>query len=302
MLNSIPETQNSKSQIERLAAQRFIYSSAKRVQALQLMLAIPVTVVLSILSLVVPSIIPWQAIYGLSVVLLESVLENYQRNLRRHAAKIQELFDCDVLDLQWNELEIGSKPDVEVVIENYNNFRRQGGSTDKLIDWYPGIVGNLPIHLARLVCQRTNLRWDQQLRRWFGKRALILSIMVISLLFVISVWNQLSLESFILSALTPALPVFSWGFREFQKQNEVADELERLKFQIEEYWTDSINSHISVHQTEIKSRALQDEVYDLRRDSPLIFDSVYNYFRLHYEYLATKGAEELVQEALRSLK
>ena len=298
MLNSIPELQNSKLQIERLAAQRFIYSSAKRVQAFQLILAIPLTIALSILSVFVPSIAPWQAIYGLTVVLLESFLDAYQKNLRQQAAKIQELFDCDTLGLQWNELEIGFKPDVELVIESYNSFMQKGGNLDKLSNWYPSVVGNLPIHLARLVCQRTSLRWDYQLRRWFGKRALILSLTVIALLFAISIWNQLSLENFILSALIPALPVFSWGLREFQKQTEVAGELERLKSHIEEFWEASITSRISIRQVESKSRALQDEIYDLRRDNPLIFDTVYNYFRLRYEHIATKGAEEYVKEAL----
>lgn len=302
MLNNIPEQQNSKLQIERLAAQRFVYSIAKRVQVLQLILAIPFTIVLSILGLFFPLIIPWQAIYGVSIVLLESILETYQKKLREQAAKIQESFDCDVLDLQWNGLEVGAKPDAELIIENYRSFLQSGGNIEKLVNWYPSIVGNLPIHLARLICQRTNLRWDYQLRKWFGKRALILSVAVIALLFVISLWNKLSLETFILSALTPALPVFSWGFREYQKQNEVAEEQERLKSQVEEYWTDLLKSRISVHQAEIKSRALQNEIYDLRRDSPLIFDTVYEFFRIHYEFLAVKGAEELVREASESIQ
>lgn len=302
MLNNIPEQQNSKLQIERLAAQRFVYSIAKRVQVLQLVLAIPFTIVLSILGLFFPLIIPWQAIYGVSIVLLESILETYQKKLREQAAKIQESFDCDVLDLQWNGLEVGAKPDVELIIENYRSFLQSGGNLEKLVNWYPSIVGNLPIHIARLICQRTNLRWDYQLRKWFGKRALILSVAVIALLFVISLWNKLSLETFILSALTPALPVFSWGFREYQKQYEVAEEQERLKSQVEEYWTDLLKSRISVHQVEIKSRALQNKIYDLRRDSPLIFDTVYEFFRLHYEFLAVKGAEELVREASESIQ
>ena len=298
MLNSIPELQNSKLQIERLAAQRFIYSSAKRAQSFQLILTIPLTIALSLLSLLFPLIAPWQAIYGLVVVLLENVLEAYQRNLRQQAAKIQELFDCEVLTLPWNELEIGIKPDVELVIESFHNFMQKGGKLDKLSNWYPSIVGKVPLHLARLICQRTSLRWDYQLRRWFGKRALILSLTVVAILFAISLWNQLSLESFILSALIPALPVFSWGLREFQKQNEVAVELERLKSHVEEFWEASITSRISIRQIETKSRALQDEIYDLRRDNPLIFDSVYNYFRFRYEFIATKGAEEYVKEAL----
>ena len=298
MLNVIPELQNTESQLKRLAAQRFIYSTAKRAQIAQLVLAIPLTVFLSILGLFISNFAPWQAIYGLSVFLLEALLDHWQKEQRKQAAKIQELFDCETLGLDWNDLEMGSKPDVETIIEGSNNYLREKGNFNELLNWYPPVVGNLPNHLARLICQRTNLRWDFQLRRWFAQRALALSAIVILLLFIFSLWSQLSLERFVLSVLAPALPVFSWGFREYQKQNEVADDLERLKSLVEEYWNDAIKSKISVHQVEVKSRALQDEIFDLRKDSPLIFDAVYGYFRMRYELLASKGAEELVQEAL----
>jgi hypothetical protein len=300
MPNTIPELQNSELQIKRLAAQRFMYSTAKRAQIAQLLLVIPGTILLSILGLFIPSLAPWQAIYGVLVLLVEAILDNWQKHLRKQAAKIQELFDCETLDLDWNVLEIGPKPDIETVIEGSNNYLRKRGNFDELVNWYPPVVGNLPIHLARLICQRTNLRWDFQLRRWFAQRALALTAIVILLLFVFSLWNQLSLERFVLSVLAPALPVFSWGFREYQKQTEVAEDLERLKSQVEEYWNDAIKARISIHQVEVKSRALQDEIYDLRKDSPLIFDAVYSYFRMKYELLASKGAEELVQEALNA--
>ncbi len=301
MLNAIPELQNTETQLKRLAAQRFIYSTAKRAQIAQLVLAIPFTIIFSILGLFISNFAPWQAIYALSVLLLEAILEQWQKRQRKQAAKIQELFDCDTLGLDWNELEIGLKPDIETVIEGSNNYLRTKGNFDDLVNWYPPVVGNLPIHLARLICQRTNLRWDFQLRRWFAQRAITLTAIVILLLLIFSLWNQLSLERFVLSVLAPALPVFSWGFKEYQRQNEVADDLERLKSQVEEYWNNAINSRISVHQIEIKSRALQDEIFDLRKGSPLIFDAVYGYFRIKYELLASKGAEELVQEALNHL-
>ena len=300
MQNTIPEVQNSELQIKRLAAQRFVYSIAKRSQIAQLVLAIPFTIVLSIFGLLIPSLAPWQAIYGVSVLIIETILEDWQKRLRKQAAKIQELFDCETLGLDWNELEIGPKPDVETIIEGSNNYLRKMGNFDDLVNWYPPVVGNLPIHLARLICQRTNLRWDFQLRRWFAQRALALTATVILLLFILSLWNQLSLERFVLAVLAPALPVFSWGIKEYRKQKEVADDLERLKSQVEEYWNDAIRSKISAHQVEVKSRALQDEIYDLRKDSPLIFDTVYRLFRMRYELLATKGAEELVQEALNA--
>ncbi|SRR6266545_2192696 len=80
MLNDIPEVQNTDLQLKRLAAQRFIYSTAKRAQITQLILAIPFTIIFSILGLFIPTFAPWQAIYGLSVLLIENILDHWQKH------------------------------------------------------------------------------------------------------------------------------------------------------------------------------------------------------------------------------
>jgi hypothetical protein len=47
-----------------------------------------------------------------------------------------------------------------------------------LKDWYPVSVGQLPIHEARLICQRSNIWWDakQKLRYCNGSKPLIVEL------------------------------------------------------------------------------------------------------------------------------
>ena len=46
--------------------------------------------------------------------ILDPALFNlWQQSLKQQAAKIQELFDCDVLQLEWRELKVGRRPDAE---------------------------------------------------------------------------------------------------------------------------------------------------------------------------------------------
>src|SRR3954466_10774503 len=52
----------------------------------------------------------WTVIVGLADVLL---LAGWQGKLRERAARIQELFDCDVLRLPWRDVKVGS--DTELV-------------------------------------------------------------------------------------------------------------------------------------------------------------------------------------------
>ena len=301
MINDIPKKQNEQTQLNRLAAQRNNYSEAKLVQLFQLIITIPGTVLFSIVVLLNPSFAVWQALFGLFAVLVELPLKIYQTSLKRQAAKIQELFDCEVLQLEWNYLGIGAKPDVETIIESSDKIKRTKLNIDLLKNWYSPSVVELPIHLARIICQRTNLRWDSQLRRWYSKRALAVSFGVIGLLFLFSLLNQISFVRFVLTVLTPSIPVFLWGFKEYRDHSEVAEEQERFKSYIEEFWQDAITSKLSEHQILIRSRELQDEIFILRRDNPLIFDQIYRYFKSKYEIYASQGAEELVKEALENI-
>src|SRR4051812_5638588 len=108
MMNLIPETQNTPRQLDRLAAQRQLYSDGKRILAVQIILSVPCVILLSFLVAAFPEVGALKgaaAAWGALLTVLDiAYFSNKVVELRERAAKVQELFDCDVLELEWRDL------------------------------------------------------------------------------------------------------------------------------------------------------------------------------------------------------
>ena len=112
----IAAEQNTERQLQRLAAQRQLYASAKRVLGFHVLLGGPLAVASAFLVLLFPPAKGYVALWGVIVVLCDVLwLTPWQKRLRSSAAGVQEMFDCDVLSLAWNDLKAGKRPDPEVV-------------------------------------------------------------------------------------------------------------------------------------------------------------------------------------------
>lgn len=71
---------------------------------MQVVLAVVVPVVGAVLAVPFPGLLPWGALYGIAMVLLEPLaLEPRQKRHRELAAKVQEEFDWQLFQLQWRE-------------------------------------------------------------------------------------------------------------------------------------------------------------------------------------------------------
>lgn len=300
-MNSIPQEQLAQKQLDRLAAQRQLYSDAKRLQAFQMILSIPVVVILSLIVVLFPDFKVYLAFWGITVTLLDvSVFNPWQKSLKQKAARIQELFDCDVLQMDWRELKVGGRHNAETIAEAASKHKCKDPDFQKLKNWYPVIVAKLPLHLARIVCQRASCWWDAELRRRY---AMVMMSIVGSLtlfVFLLGIIGGITLENFFLVVLAPLLPVFTFGIRQFNEHRESANTLDRLKGHSEKLWDKAVSDKFTPEELAIASRELQDEIYDHRKRSPLVFDWIYRRLRGPHEEQMNKGAEELVEEALQS--
>lgn len=300
-MNTIPNTQNEATQLDRLAAQRQLYSGAKAVLVWQLILSVPAVIIWSFAVLAWPDLRSYAALWGIVITLLSlGVLDRYQKSLKEKAAKIQEMFDCDVLQLEWSTLKTGQRPDAELIAEESALYRRTDSEYKTLRDWYAPAVGKLSIHLARLVCQRASCWWDAKLRRRYAISVLI-TLGVFSVLIVtLSLQQGATLENFILVGITPLMPAISLAIRQFYEHNDAASGAVKLKEYAENIWAEALRNTISPEELTTRSRQVQDEIYEHRRRSPLIFDWLYQRLRDQHETLMNKGADSLVDEALES--
>ena len=293
MQNTISKDQNTPRQLERLAAQRYLYSTAKYFLTIQLFLDLVSPIVLAVVVALFPGFGIYGALLALIILVSDSYLEDFQSSKREQAAGIQELFDCDLLNLQRHDLIARNIPDTVEIMEAAERYKRSDPTYQALKDWYSPEVDKLPLYLARLVCQRINCLWDVQLRRkylqWVGMVFFVLCAIVI----MVALVKGLTVGNFLLVIIAPLLPALGWIIREFRGQNEAVRRKEELKRYAEELWTDAMKKSVSIAEIERKSRGLQDQIYYNRCNNPLILDMFYKYLQPKNEAQMNRSAKEL---------
>lgn len=299
-MNQIPEIQVTEKQLERLRAQRALYSRAKTILGIHMGLSVPFAVFWSVLGIFLPQTKIYAAVWGIGVALLDiAFFTPRQKALKAKAAKIQEAFDCDVLSLDWRSIRVGSRPDPEDIMEWASP--RHADSKAKLKDWYPPAVGQLPLPLARAVCQRANCWWDAELRRRYARASIGIVAMILAISVITGIIGHFQVEQWILTGVAPLLPVFMLGLRQSIEQNEAADRLDALRRHAEKMWSE-ILAGASDDKITQESRELQDEIYDHRRRNPLIFDWIYGVLRNRQEEQMNRAAADLIEEAQARLR
>ncbi|MEI7899755.1 MAG: S-4TM family putative pore-forming effector [bacterium] len=300
-MNSISTEQNSERQLQRLAAQRQLYSTAKTIFGWQLFISAPITVVLAFSVIMYPPLKAFAALWGILVTLCDVMwLTPWQKRLRNTAARVQESFDCDVLSLPWDELKAGKRPDPELVKEQADKYKSWALSMPPLSDWYAKDVDCLPLHVARLVCQRSNCWWDAKQRRRYAIAIILCVVAIFLAVLFLAMGNGLTIEDFVLKVTTPLFPALLIGYRQFTEQMEAATRLDKLKEHAERLWGDALAAEPESEIT-ARSRGLQDEILENRRKSPLIFDALFKRLRRDYEVQMNHGVAEFIAEAKQKL-
>jgi hypothetical protein len=294
---SINQKQNAEEQIEMLAAQRHLYSSAKRVIGTQMILAGPVAVAATLIGIFCPDFKNYAALLGITILVLDFVFLNpLQKKLRGQGASIQEAFDTKVLDIAWNEIKVGKMPEPELIHEQARFFGYDKNNLEMLRNWYPTETQQLPVNWSRIVCQRANIWWDSKLRRRYANSVLT----VLVLLAIASVWfgfcRNMDVTDLVMKIAVPLAALYKLGVSQFIEHRDAADRLDKLRDHAERIWAEAINGG-GIEVLKTRSRTLQDEIFDGRKRNPPIFDFIFFMFRSKHEEQMNKGAQALIREA-----
>ena len=300
-MNCIPQDQNSPLELRRLAAQRQLYSKAKGLLAFQMVLSVPIAVTIAAAALWNPAARVYAGIWGILATFVDLVwLSPWQQSLKNTAATVQEAFDCDLLHLPWNETTTGKPPAAEIVAEWSILPRGVTYETLQLLNWYPSSIGELPLHVARIVCQRCNCWWDSNLRRRYA----IWCIGIVATLFAVPCLGGtiagVPLQQLALIVVLPLAPVATVGIRQFREQRDAAERLDSLRDHFATIWQRLLNGGVSPEESREVSRRVQDRIFEHRRRTPLIFDWVYRKLRRKQETAMQRTAEELIGELRRA--
>jgi hypothetical protein len=300
-MTKITSEQNTERQIQRLAAQRQLYATAKKVFGVQVVLSGPVAVASAFLGIILPDLQGYVALWGIMIAICDLLLFTpWQKRLREDGARVQELFDCDVLLLPWNDLKVGKRPDPEMVKEQSEKYQKWAAKMPPLTNWYASLVGDLPLQIGRIACQRSNCWWDSAQRRRYAFWVVTSVIVAFVAVFWIALGNGFTIENFIVKVAAPLAPALLLGVRQFTEQMEAATRLDKLKEHSERLWDEALRGKPEPEIT-LKSRGLQDEIFENRRRSPLVFDAIYKRLQRNFEVQMNHGVAELVAEAKERL-
>lgn len=293
--NTIPQRQNEEPHLNLMRARQWTYVIAQRYLVSQILLTILVPVIGAIWSILQPQVRPYFAAAALIVLLIDTlILDRECKSLTKKAAKIGEKFDCAVLGLPWNRFVVGEEPEAEDIREASREWSNRRDDSN-LRDWYPVEVGKMPLGLARIVCQRTNLRYDAKLRRSFGKVIVGTAVVIALGLFATGLAQDLNFTSWILT-FVPAMPLLSWAGREFYRQKDAADQLEELWKKATSFWNRALAEGCDEIACLQESREFQNAIYLRRATSPLVIPYLYNFKRLTLEDEMNDAAQNFLAQ------
>lgn len=298
----IATVQNYEKQLHRLAAQRQLYATAKQIFGWQVFIGGPVAIAVVVFVLLCPEFKVYVASWGLLVALCDLFwLTPWQKSLRGAAARIQEAFDCDVLELKWNDLKAGKHIDPELVKAQSTKYEKWGDEMPTLKDWYSPQVDELPLHFGRIICQRANCWWDSTQRRHYAAWLVGIVAWVFVVVCGLALSGGASVEALILKGILPLTPALLIALRQFTEQREAADRLDKLKDHCGTIWKEALSGKSKSALADM-SRNLQDEIFENRRKAPPVLDFIFKRLRNNFEVSMNHAADHYISEAKLALK
>lgn len=283
-MNDILVRQNQPHFLKLLAAQRQIYNEEKRWFSAWLILSTLITLVGSgALALIQPINAMIAVIIGLwifgDIVALISITKRGQ-----DAARIQELFDGELLELPWNEY-LAKKPEASIIDSAASRYAAQASPADKarLPDWYTKRIAGMPLHVARVACQQENLVWDEKQRReyvtWIRIALLILALILV----VISILADWQAREFFTGPFLIMAPFFAMGVKHGYEHYKAINRLTELNVSCEKLLQEASTPEVDPETMKQRSRELQNEIFRHRAEDPPMFNWFYERIREKYE-------------------
>jgi len=116
-MNTLYTSQSTPDNMSLLYAQAHLYNRIKIYSSVNFFISIMLPVLLSVAAAILKS---WYSVpqellsaymgqYGLIVLTVNIALSGNISSVRRKAVTIQEMYDCNVLRIKWNDLRVGKK-------------------------------------------------------------------------------------------------------------------------------------------------------------------------------------------------
>jgi hypothetical protein len=302
--NDIPARQNSPNLLRYVHASSQAYVQAKGISGWQSHLLLAA----AIAGPAVAAIHAEAAIVGALLAVIVAVidfafLEPAVKRYQELGAKLKEMFDTELMGMNWNTHRVGSKPSPEETLALAEEFKKTAklDVQKKKEDWYPVEVAPVPLEYARLICQRSSMHWDASLRKYYVFYFFVMIALLGCGAILYAGFRQISFNQFALAVMAPLVPAALKLWREAKKHHDSAAASERARGLLEGFWKQAIERPVPAAEMLEEARRLQDELFDRRKLSPTVPEMFYTWQREAYEQQMKYGAQVMVDQALSTL-
>lgn len=211
------------------------------------------------------------------------ILEPFKRELQLKGATAQEQFDCRVLGIAWNDALVRRLPHEDVSAAS-RSMKGAAGARD----WYAA-DDELPWPMSVLLCQRSNAVWARRQHRAYSWTVVGAAVGWAVVGVVVAIADSASLAQYLVTVALPSLPAFLDASELSRGHAAAAQSRQLLEVQTDDLLRAS-------GATERDVREIQDQLFNLRRDAPLVPEWFYKLIRPRFEEDMRYAAQQVVKQ------
>lgn len=273
--SNISSRQNEGKYLRFLKARQWRWSVAVRWQIAQILLVLSAPVSALTLGFYNSGLKPWISFGAVCLTLADVAwIDRSYKAALKTAARASELFDCQLFKLDWNSVVTGKQPtpeETDRAVRGWDRLREKGVITN----WYSSAVDRVPSGLASVICQRTNLTYDTNLRNLY-KIIIEIIILLISMIVVgIGLFSKQIFADFVLATWVPTAPFLIWALRERFRQADAVQSNVPVIMEAEKLLDAVIDGSCDDERCRNRSRLLQDAIFYRRANTVLLFPGIY---------------------------
>jgi len=297
-MSNIPERLKEPKILRWLAAQRQLYDEEKRAISIWITITLLIALAGTGLAGTLENFTPWFVFLSVLVVVAEIIILPKLEQKRDLAARIQEMIDCELFQLPWNDA-LAPRPDndlhhiIDDAVQRFEKRKHLDQEWEELRTWYESpALPDLPLHQARVVCQLENVRWDSRQRRAWMKVVLALGAAVVMAIIGIGLAMNWRFQDFFGIAMLLSLPVLMLMIEHVRAHAKAAERLDYLKIVGRALCHDA--GKMTKEQEEeilLRTRELQSEIYHHRKDDVPVFSWFYGIRKSKNKLASTKDVD-----------
>ena len=284
MSNGIQSRQNEDNSISMLAAQRQIYSEAKKEENIIVVFSVLLPFFCACIQIFVKDNTVLNTIvyiFPIISMVVGIILEKHIEKEKEMAAFIQQKFDVYVYQMPWEKRLFGVNKNVSSTIaEKSNRHLSKDGTRAKLENWYTPRVDTFPIKKGILECQKENFYWDVGLRKRYKVTSIILIIVLSIIIFSIGIVQDEKF-SILVYRMTFVFPLVQWLNETVKSLSSDIRRLEKLN--------DELSAPVEKSMEDLQD--IQKEIFDHRKSCRSIPNFFYQIFKNNDEDKASRTAE-----------